>query len=396
MPSEHALISPSAAKRWIACPGSVRLTENFPDKGSKYAEEGTFAHSVCETLLRHYSEKISPSRKKAELAALKANKWYSDELMEYCKIYVDLVKATYKDALKKDKSAVLDIEVKLDLGDFIPNGFGTADAVIIYNDTLMIFDFKYGRGVRVDATENPQMRCYAGGALIAYRNLFDIKRVITTIVQPRVENGISSEEIPADELLAYCIEVIRPAADKADRGVQEFCPGDHCRFCPANGQCKAQAEENTALMQQAFSLPEPMLMTEDELSEILAKAPVVEKWLKAVKDYALDAALSGTEFPGMKLVAGRSSRVYSDEEALLDALHQYGVEDALLYERNLLSPAKLEKLLGKPTFKVLAAPYVTVSPGKPTLVPETDKRDRLTPDESIRNQFMEDNYDGEF
>lgn len=395
MPSEHALISPSAAKRWIACPGSVRLTEDFPDRGSKYAEEGTFAHSVCETLLRHYVEKISPSRKKAELAALKANKWYSDELMEYCKIYVDLVKATYKDALKKDPSAVLDIEVKLDLGNFIPDGFGTADAVIIYNDTICVFDFKYGRGVRVDAKENPQMRIYAGGALVAYHDLFDIKRVITTIVQPRVENGISAEEISANELLKYCAGVIWPAADKAYRGVEEFCPGEHCRFCPANGQCAAQLEENKAMVQKMFA-PEPMLMTEEQIVEVLTNAPQIEKWLKAVKDYALDAALGGIEFPGMKLVAGRSTRSYSDEEALLDSLHDAGVEDALIYERNLLSPAKLEKLLGKKVYAAIAAPYVTVSPGKPTLVPETDKRDRLTPDESIRNQFMEDYYDGEF
>lgn len=395
MPSEHALISPSAAKRWIACPGSVRLTEDFPDKGSKYAEEGTFAHSVCETLLRHWIEKIPLSRKKAELAALKANKWYSEELMGFCQIYVDLVKATYKDALKKDKSAVLDIEVKLDLGNFIPDGFGTADAVIIYNDTLIIFDFKYGRGVRVEAQGNPQMRCYAGGALVAYHELFDIKRVITTIVQPRVENGISSEELSADELLEYCTGVIWPAADKAYRGVQEFCPGDHCRFCPANGQCAAQLEENKAMVQKMFA-PEPMLMTEEQIVEVLVNAPVVEKWLKAVKDYALEAALDGVEFPGMKLVAGRSTRSYSDEEALLDSLHDAGVEDALIYERNLLSPAKLEKLLGKKEYAAIAAPYVTVAPGKPTLVPETDKRDRLTPDESIRNQFMEDYYDGEF
>lgn len=395
MLSEHALISPSAAKRWIACPGSVRLTENFPDRGSKYTEEGTFAHSVCETLLRHYVEKIAPSRKKAELAALKANKWYSDELMEYCKIYVDLVKATYKDALKKDPSAVLDIEVKLDLGNFIPDGFGTADAVIIYNNTLIVFDFKYGRGVRVEAKGNPQMRCYAGGALVAYHSLFDIKRVITTIVQPRVEDGISSEEISADELLAYCTEVVWPAADKAYRGVQEFQPGEHCRFCPANGQCAAQAEENGAMMAQAFAAPDPVLLTEDELAQILLQAPAVEKWLKGVKDYALDAALIGVEFPGMKLVAGRSTRSYSNEEALLDSLHSAGVEDALIYERNLLSPAKLEKLLGKKEYAAIAAPYVTVAPGKPTLVPETDKRDRLTPDESIRNQFMEDYYDGE-
>lgn len=394
MPSEHALISPSAAKRWIACPGSVRLTEDFPDRGSKYAEEGTFAHSVCETLLRHYVEKIAPSRKKAELAALKANKWYSDELMEYCKIYVDLVKATYKDALKKDPSAVLDIEVKLDLGNFIPDGFGTADAVIIYNDTICVFDFKYGRGVRVDAKENPQMRIYAGGALVAYHDLFDIKRVITTIVQPRVENGISSEEISADELLKYCAGVIWPAADAAYRGVKEFRPGDHCRFCPANGQCAAQLEENKAMVQKMFA-PEPMLMTEEQIVEVLTNAPQIEKWLKAVKDYALDAALGGIEFPGMKLVAGRSTRSYSDEEALLNRLHDAGVEDALIYERNLLSPAKLEKLLGKKGYAAIAAPYVTVSPGKPTLVPETDKRDRLTPDESIRNQFMEDYYDGD-
>ena len=394
MPSDHALISPSAAKRWIACPGSVRLTEDFPDRGSKYAEEGTFAHSVCETLLRHYVEKIAPSRKKAELAALKANKWYSDELMEYCKIYVDLVKATYKDALKKDPSAVLDIEVKLDLGNFIPDGFGTADAVIIYNDTICVFDFKFGRGVRVEARENPQMRIYAGGALVAYHDLFDIKRVITTIVQPRVENGISSEEISAEELLKYCTGVIWPAADKAYRGVEEFCPGEHCRFCPANGQCAAQLEENKAMVQKMFA-PEPMLMTEEQIVEVLTNAPQIEKWLKAVKDYALDAALGGIEFPGMKLVAGRSTRSYSDEEALLDSLHDAGVEDALIYERNLLSPAKLEKLLGKKVYAAIAAPYVTVAPGKPTLVPETDKRDRLTPDESIRNQFMEDYYDGE-
>ena len=395
MPSEHALISPSAAKRWIACPGSVRLTESFPDKGSKYAEEGTFAHSVCEMLLRHWIEKVPLSRKKAELAAIKTNKWYSDELMGYCQIYVDLVKATYKDALKKDKSAVLEIEVKLDLGNFIPDGFGTADSIIIYNDTLIVNDFKYGRGVRVEAAGNSQMRCYAGGALVYYYQLYDIKRVIMNIIQPRVENGISSEEISADELLAYCTEVIRPAAHKAYEGVAEFHPGDHCRFCPANGQCKAQADENTALMQQAFSLPEPMALTSEDLSEILIKAPIVEKWLKAVKEVALQDALNGVDIPGMKLVAGRSTRSYSDEEALLDSLHEAGVEDALIYERNLLSPAKLEKLLGKKEYNAIAAPYVTVAPGKPTLVPETDKRDRLTPDESIRNQFAEGDQDYE-
>lgn len=389
MPNAHALISPSAAKRWIACPGSVRLTQDFPDKGSKYAAEGTFAHSVCETLLRHWWEKIPASRKKAELAALRKNEWYSEELEEYCKIYVDLVKETVKTGMRKDKSTTLDIEVKLDLTDIIPEGFGTGDAIVVANDTLFVFDFKYGRGVRVDARENPQMRCYAYGALKYYEELFDIKDVITTIVQPRVENGLSAEMISADELRRYCETVIKPAADAAFRGEQTFKPGEHCRFCPANGQCAAQAEENAAMMAQAFSAPEPMLLSDEELSQILIQAPAVEKWLKAVKDYALEAALNGVEIPGMKLVAGRSSRSYSDEEALLESLHSAGVEDALIYERNLLSPAKLEKLLGKKEYAAIAAPYVTVAPGKPTLVPETDKRDRFTPDEAIKNQFLE-------
>lgn len=395
MPSDHALISPSAAKRWIACPGSVRLTEGFPDKGSKYAAEGTFAHSVCETLLRHWIEKIPASRKKAEIAALKASEWYSDELWGFCQIYVDFVKNTYKAALKKDPSAVLEIEVRLDLSNFIPDGYGTGDSIIIYNDTLVVNDFKYGRGVRVDAEGNAQMRCYAGGALVAYHDLFDIRRVVMNIIQPRVENGISSEEITAEELLEYCTQVIWPAANKAYEGVAEFHPGEHCRFCPANGQCKAQLDENTALMQQAFSLPEPMVLTAEDLGEILLKAPVVEKWLKAVKDVAMDAAMNGEEIPGMKLVAGRSTRSYSDEEALLDSLHEAGWSDEFIYERNLLSPAKLEKLLGKKQYNTVAAPYVTVAPGKPTLVPETDKRDRLTPDESIRNQFLEGEQDYE-
>lgn len=389
MPSEHALISPSAAKRWIACPGSVRLTQDFPDKGSKYAAEGTFAHSVCETLLRHWWEKIPLSRKKAELAALRKNEWYSEELEEYCKIYVDLVKSTMKDVLKKDPSATLDIEVKLDLTDIIPEGFGTGDAIIVYDGMLIVFDFKYGRGVKVEAKENAQMRCYAYGALKAYEQLFEIREVIMTIVQPRVENGISAERITADELRRYCETVVKPAAEAAFRGEQTFRSGEHCRFCPANGQCAAQAEENAAMMAQAFSAPEPMLLSDEELSQILLQAPAVEKWLKAVKEYALEAALNGIEIPGMKLVAGRSTRSYSDEEALLDSLHDAGVEDALIYERNLLSPAKLEKLLGKKEYNAVAAPYVTVAPGKPTLVPETDKRDRFTPDEAIKNQFLE-------
>lgn len=394
-PAEHAILSASSAKRWMNCPGAPRLEETFPDRESSYAAEGTYAHSFGETLLRQRRDKPGAGAAKAELASLRRSEYYNEQLEVDVNTYVDAVWDAYKAARRKDKSAVLLLEQRLDLSSFIPEGFGTSDAVLIYNDTLQIFDLKFGRGVKVEAEGNPQMRIYAAGAVSALCDLYDVERVITTIVQPRVAGGVSSEELTVDALGDWISREVVPAAEKAFAGCDEYNPGEWCRFCRAAGTCSTRANQYTQEIKAAFAEAQAVLLSSEEIAQILRQIPEWTRWMTSVKDDALSGALSGESYPGLKLVAGRSTRAYSDQVAVLDALHGAGVEDAIIFTREMQSPAKLEKSLGKKTFSEILGNLVEVAPGKPALVPEEDRREALIPGEELKNQFLKGNEEYE-
>ncbi|RKO63234.1 DUF2800 domain-containing protein [Caldibacillus debilis] len=367
---DHALLAASAAHRWLVCTPSVRLEEQFPDTTSEYALEGTLAHEIAELKLRKYFlEPMSQRSFSAKLNKLKKHELFQEEMLRHTDTYLDYLKGL---ALSFSSAPYVAIEKKVDYSAYAPEGFGTCDCIIIHGGDLYITDFKYGKGVPVSAEDNPQMKLYALGAYLEYSFLYPIKTAYLAIVQPRIDN-ISEWSLPIEELLAWG-ESIKPIAQKAFNGEGEFVPGDHCRFCRAKALCRARAEHYTAL--EDFKGMKPPLISNEEVGQILEKAIALEAWVKELKEYALAEALKGEEIPGWKAVEGRSVRNYVDIDKAFEHLKQNGIDEAMLYERVPLTVAKLEKALGKKEFRsLLEEPgLVEKQPGKPTLVPASDKR----------------------
>jgi len=347
---KHAILSASGAHRWLNCPPSARLEEHFPDEPSPYAEEGTKAHKIAEGILL---DKIDEPADE------------TNEMFEYVSRYVEVVLE------KWIPGAQLYVEQRLDFSPWVPEGFGTGDAVIVSDDVLEIIDLKYGKGVQVDAEGNPQLRLYALGAYNEFGALYDFQTVRMTIVQPRLDH-VSTEELSLDELLAWG-ERIKPIAQQAYEGKGEFKAGPHCRFCKARRTCRARAEANLELARYEFRKPE--LLSIEEVAEILAQAEELAAWAKDVKEYALTQAYRhGVKFPGWKVVEGRSTRKITDEAALAERL---AAEDIDPYKKVLKGISELEKEMGRKRFAELAADLIEKPPGKPTLVPESDKRPEI-------------------
>ena len=363
----HALLSASASKRWLACPPSARLEQKYPDEESQYAAEGLFAHKLAEAKLRKSSEK--------ELSKLRQDSWWSQEMEDHVDRYVGIVVDKINDG------SLVMLEQRLDYSRWVPEGFGTGDVVIVADGNVEVIDLKYGKGVRVDAVDNSQMRLYAIGAYDKLDMLYDIKSITTTIVQPRLDS-VSSETLLIDELLTWAEQVVKPAAYKAYEGRGAYVPGDHCKFCRARSECRARAEQNLELARYEFQLA-PVL----EPVEIAAILPMVDRlvaWASDVKEYALRQAEAGVKIPGYKLVEGRSNRVYADEMAVAATLIDNGYDP---YSKKLLGITEMEKMLGKKRFAELLSDYVTKPIGKPVLVPEEDKRPELNSIEAARADF---------
>lgn len=373
--ADHAVLSASAAKRWLSCPPAARLEETFPESTSDYADEGTYGHKLAELKLRNY-----PSKKKreADLALCRQDRWWTQDLEEAVDRYVDRVKELINEA-GKDSTVLL--EQRLDFSRWVPEGFGTGDCVIISGDGVCrVIDLKMGRGVPVSAVDNPQMRLYALGAYAEYDQLYDLKEICTVIIQPRLDSE-STEILSISQLLEWGADVVKPVAAVAFRGEGRFQPGDHCRFCRAKAQCRARSDANLSLAKHDFK--EPALLSTDEIAAVLAAVEGLVSWAGDVKEYALGAALSGTEFPGWKLVEGRSSRVIADTGAAAAALEMEGVQG--IYKEPALKPlTELEKLVGKNRLGELVE--IIKPPGKPVLVPVEDKRPTF---DSAKNDFKE-------
>ena len=371
MDKQHALLSASGAKRWLMCPPSARLEERFEDTTSSYAEEGTRAHALAEARIRY---DLLKTINKKEFDTIWKDLAPDTEMEEMSELYEDLITEKYSAALAKTKDAMLLIEERLDFSHIVPAGFGTGDAIIIADGTMEVIDLKYGKGVHVYAEDNPQIRLYGLGALQKYGYLYDIKEIALTIVQPRLDN-VSTELLAAETLEEWGEQYVRPRALLADKGEGDYCTGDHCQFCKGKAICRARAEEALSLAKHEFATPP--ILDDDEIPEILMLLDKAEAWIKDIKDYAYQKALAGTKWPGFKLVEGRSNRCYMDEELVADKLMANGYEDNQIYEKKLKGITAMEKLLTKKSFTELLDDLVIKPPGKPTLVPESDKREEF-------------------
>lgn len=363
MPNTHAKLSCSSAHRWLTCTASPSLEEIYPDQGSVYAQEGTLAHALSEHMLLTALNLPSPHR----LEELKESDLYSEDMLEHAQGYAGYV----LEMANSFEDPMIDVEHQVDLSQVIPEGFGTCDAVILDEDTLHIVDLKYGKGIEVDAEDNPQLKLYALGALLEYEQIYDISTVLMTIYQPRLD-AISTARISARELVEWGEEVAQIAKVAYD-GPGEFRPSEKaCRFCRAGGHCRARAEANLALVRDEFRL-KPTLEPH-EIAEILGGIKEWENWIADIEEAALEDALNGVEIPGFKVVEGRSVRTYTDTLGAIQALENAGWDRAVITQTELLGISALEKVIGKKNFSSILSDYVTKPKGKPKLVPLSDKR----------------------
>ncbi len=361
----HALLSASGAHRWMNCTPSAILETQFPDTTSEAAKEGTLAHELAEAKVMHYMHIDGFTKRKLTIKTnkLKKDPLWQVEMERYTDEYLDFIKT---EALSYKVHPFVKVEEKIDLTAYVPDGFGTADCIIIAAGVLQVIDLKYGKGVPVSPERNEQLMLYALGAYAKYGFLFDIKSVKLSIVQPRIDNT-SSWVITIESLLEFG-EMVKEKANAAIKGEGTHNPGDWCRFCRARRNCRARADENVKL---AFATEKkPPLITNEEVGEYLRLGEDVAKWLSDLKDYALTECLAGKDVPGWKAVEGRSSREWTDMEEAFNAISEDGMDEAMLYERKPLSLAQVEKLMGKAHFNDVCMMYVAKKPGKPTLVME--------------------------
>ena len=364
-PGKHAVLSASSSHRWLNCNPSARLEQEFEDRETEAAAEGTAAHALAEHKLR----KALKMRSRKPVS-----KYDSDEMDAYTDGYVEFVLEALEEAKQLCSDPKVLIEQKLDFSCYVPDGFGTGDCLIVADRLLHIIDLKYGQGVLVNAVENPQMMLYALGALRIFDCLYNITEVSMTIYQPRREN-VSTWTISVEELNDWAEQTLKPKAELAFKGEGEYSPGAWCQFCKAAVKCRARAEAKLQLAKYEFA--KPPLLTDAEIGDILGKLDDLTKWANEIIAYAQEAAVShGKQWPGYKLVESRTNRKYTDEDAVIEAARSAGYTD--IFKKSLIPITEMEKLMGKKTFAEVLGSLVIKPKGKPTLVPASDKRPAIT------------------
>lgn len=355
----HALLSASSAHRWLACPPSAVAAEKYPSQDTEWTREGTLAHEVAEMIARDrfVDTPVIPLPEDADA-----------DMIAHARSYADYI----QELIKTDDATVL-LEQRVDYAPWAPEGFGTCDCILMQGDTLTIIDYKYGVGVAVSAVNNPQMKLYALGALNMYGVAYDIKRVETHIFQPRIDN-ISSDQMTVEELFEWG-ESIKPTAKKAAKGKGEYNPGEHCKFCPHAGKCRQLTKVCTEYVETHDLRVAVPVLAPHEIAEVLKMRPLIDLWLKRIESQALDTLLGGGEVPGYKLVEGRLGfRKWTDEIAVSKALQAAGYSFEDITKTELRSPAEMDKAIGKKKAEELVGTLIERAPGKPTIVPESDKR----------------------
>ena len=416
MPEVHALLSASSSKQWLNCPPSARLQENFPNESSVYAEEGTFAHSICEYKVKKYLHE--------RVRRPQSEEFYTEELEQSTDAYYEFVVGVIEEMKRNGCEPLVLVEERVDYSHIAPSGFGTADMLILGHDAegrgiLHICDYKNGKGVFVDAHHNSQMMLYAIGALHAYGYIYPIEIVRMSIIQPRLDN-ISTYEYSREELEAWG-ESIKPTAKMAYEGKGEQKAGDWCRFCRAKPVCRACKEEAPSLCREEFldldagafaegpradpadveesdttapytpdlsapTFKQPGLVSLDELTEILPTLNRISSWIESVFAFISSEAINhGVPIKGYKVVEGRSKRVFTDTKAVVETATQNGYTD--LYKQQLISLTEFEKMMGKKKFAELLGEYVAKPPGKLALVPASDPRPPVDLSNGVTEEF---------
>ena len=377
----HALLGPSSAARWIACPPSVKLCEQFEDIESEYAKEGSLAHEIAELKVRKLIDPGLTSRKfTSAMKKLKDKELYQEEMQGYTDEYVEFIQ---EQMYSYPTTPHIAVEQKVDFSEYVPDGFGTADCILIANDTLHIIDFKYGKGVPVSVENNKQLLLYALGAYLAYEMIFPIAHIKMSIVQPRLAN-IDTWECSLDYLLEFA-KIAQEKATMALKGEGDFNCGEHCKFCKAKAICKERANVNLKLAKYEFKAADQLTL--EEIGEILEKAKDLAKWAEDLKEYALSESLKGNEVPGWKAVNGRGSRSFKNTDEAIKVLVDNGIAEELLFERKYLTLAQMEKTVGKKEFNSLVGDLIVMNVGKPTLVEASDKREAITNKIKAEDEF---------
>lgn len=390
----HALLSASASHRWLNCTASPRFEEQFPEgEVSVYAQSGTLAHKFCEEVANYNFHTIDKRTFTRRTNKLKEDPLYEEEMEQTSRFYGNYL---FEKSMTFEAKPFVVCEDQVDLTEWIPEGFGTCDNIMIGSGKLHITDYKHGKGVPVSAKDNPQMRLYALGALKKYMPIFGntIEKVSMAIVQPRITEEVEEEELTVTELLDWG-ERIKPIAQKAYDGKGEFLSGPWCRFCKGKSVCRARSENATALedfkdfviegkltpeertqidVQKALTGTAPEMLTDEEVADLIRRGEGLVAWYEDLKDYALQAILDGKTIPGYKVVAGKSNRTWTNEDDAFSAIKGAGYDEALLYDRKAKTLSALEKMIGKKDFAEICGAYITKPMGKPTLVDAKDNR----------------------
>ena len=369
---DHALLSASSSSRWLACPPSAVANEAYPNQDTSFTQEGTLAHEVAEIVAR--------ARLTEQPIEYPDNATH--EMIECAHEYVD-----YIEEQKKSNDATVLLEQKVDFSAWVPEGFGTCDCLIIQDNTLIVIDYKYGQGVSVSAANNSQLKLYALGAMNDYGTVLGITNIEMHIFQPRL-NNISKDCTTVDELLKWADKTVKPIADKAIKGKGKYAPGEHCRFCQHAGKCRALTRLCTEKVETHGIIANVPILAPHEIADVLRMEPLITLWLKKVKETALTTLMNGEDLPGYKLVEGKlGNRKWTDDRSVLLILNGAGYDDEEVTETKVLSPAQMDKAIGKKRVAELLDAYIDRAPGAPTIAPETDKRPAYNRLAEAQNDF---------
>ena len=355
----HALLSASSAHRWLECPASAMAAAGYPSETSEFAAEGTLAHEVAEAVARGFATGYS----------YRVQENATTEMIDCAIEYRNYI----SEQLTTDAPLIL-LERRVDFSPWVPDGFGTADCIIIQGNTMDVIDYKYGKGVDVSAEHNPQEMLYGLGALNDYGFAYDIEQVRLHIFQPRIHN-VSVYELTAEELLAWGDSTVRPIAQKAAKGKGGYKAGSHCKFCPHAGRCRALTKTCTDYVETHSLRVAVPVLADHEVAEVLEMEPLISLWLKRVKAQAMTSMMNGRDIPGYKLVEGKQgNRKWADQARVMEIMKDNGYTLEDITETKLLSPAGMDAAIGKKLAAELLGSVIVREPGSPIIVRETDKR----------------------